>query len=166
MILLKSVKPLEVYAYRNFFLRFANKPFEMQDFDDYNKHFTVMNYNETALELKQMLCTEFKVCWLEQNPHITWDSVEKSIFEMLRGVFECATMENPPCGISESPQSRALYAADVMLEWEEDRVQPKLLEINWTPDCKRACEYYPTFYNNVFELLFLDVCDNNVFCAL
>jgi tubulin--tyrosine ligase-like protein 12 len=58
-------------------------------------------------------------------------------------------------------QSRALYAADIMLAWQVDSegcsvMQPKLLEVNWAPDCQRACEYYPDFYDDVFGLLFLD----------
>lgn len=56
-------------------------------------------------------------------------------------------------------QSRAVYAADVMLAWEGEegarKVQPKLLEINWMPDCQRACVYYPSFFDDIFSTLFL-----------
>jgi tubulin--tyrosine ligase-like protein 12 len=56
-------------------------------------------------------------------------------------------------------QSRAVYAADVMLAWEGEegaqKVQPKLLEINWMPDCQRACLYYPSFFDDIFSTLFL-----------
>lgn len=165
VLLLKSTKPLQAYAYRNFFLRFANKSFEMKNFQDYEQHFTVMNYRETTL--KHMLCEEFKNVWQEQYPLHSWTDVEKSIFEMLKEIFECAVMEKPPCGIAESPQSRALYAADIMLEWTENKeIQPKILEVNWTPDCKRACEYYPEFYNDIFKLFFLDEENNEMFYSL
>ena len=44
-----------------------------------------------------------------------------------------------------------------MLEMVDDKVQPKLLEINFTPDCHRACTFYPNFYNQVFNVLFRDI---------
>lgn len=156
VILLKATKPLTAFIYKKFFLRFANKPFELDDFDIYEKHFTVMNYS-TNVELKHMKCEEFVTNFQLQYPNFTWDNVEKSITKMLRDVLESATKPDPPCGIAQSPQSRALYAADIMLEWNKDKeIEPKLLEINFMPDCKRACDYYPDFYDEVFELLFLN----------
>lgn len=55
-------------------------------------------------------------------------------------------------------QSRAIYAADLMLEWSDDdhMMQPKLLEINYSPDCDRACRYHSNFYNHMMTSLFLD----------
>ena len=35
-------------------------------------------------------------------------------------------------------------------------MEVKLLEVNWGPDCKRACEYYPEFFNDIFSTLFLE----------
>lgn len=166
VILLKSAKPLQVYAYKNFFLRFANKPFEMNNFEDYEKHFTVMNYRENSA-LKRILCEEFKEAWRERYPAYPWVEVEQSIFSMLKEILECAVIEEPPCGIAENPQSRAVYAADIMLEWTASKeIQPKILEINWTPDCKRACEYYPAFYNDIFKLFFFDEENCDVFQPL
>lgn len=49
IVLLRSVEPLQVYAYERFWLRFANKPFELDHFDEYERHFTVMNYTATNL---------------------------------------------------------------------------------------------------------------------
>jgi tubulin--tyrosine ligase-like protein 12 len=96
-----------------------------------------------------------------QYPAYNWDDVETSIFKMLRELLVAATSRNPPRGIAHSAQSRALYAADIMLAWRKNSegcsvMEPKLLEVNWAPDCQRACEYYPDFYDDVFGLLFLD----------
>lgn len=49
IILLSSVQPLKAYVYRRFWLRFANKPFELDNFDEYERHFTVMNYSTSNL---------------------------------------------------------------------------------------------------------------------
>lgn len=163
VLLLKTVHPLELYVYKNFFLRFANKPFEMCDFDDYEKHFTVMNYNENSI-LHRLLCADFVEEFNIQYSDQKWYEIEQKIVHLFHQVFESATMKDPPCGIGKSPQSRALYAADLMLSKDENgEIQPKLLEINWTPDCQRACEYYPSFYNDIFELLFLDEEKSDVF---
>ncbi|XP_063921513.1 tubulin--tyrosine ligase-like protein 12 [Zophobas morio] len=162
VLLLKNVNPLQAYVYKEFFLRFANKPFVMKDFHDFEKHFTVMNYDEN-ITMKHMLCAEFKREWKEQFPRHDWENVEKSIKDMLKNVLKCAVKEKPPCGIAHSPQSRGLYAADLMLEWDEgEKIQPKLLEINWIPDCKRACEYYPDFFNDIFALFFLNESSDNI----
>ncbi|KAG7297861.1 hypothetical protein JYU34_018613 [Plutella xylostella] len=159
VILLKSVNPTEVYIYSNFFLRFSNKAFAMNNFEDYEQHFTVMNYNEDA-PLFRMLCAEFKQEWARQYSNYKWEDVEKRIFKMIGELFTGATMKEAPCGIAKSPQSRALYAADIMLSWNQEKgepvMQPKLLEVNWMPDCRRACEYYPEFYNDIFSVLFLN----------
>lgn len=90
------------------------------------------------------------------------------MFQVLRQVFELACAEPPPAGVAHSPQSRAMYAVDLMLEWDRSQVQaehphmqPKLLEVNWAPDCQRACQFYPDFFNDVFAAMFLDEADSN-----
>lgn len=162
VILLNSVDPLEAYVYRNFFLRFANKPFALDRFDDYEQHFTVMNYNE-QVQLRHIPCKDFLEMWAVQYPDNAWSQIETDICHMLKEVLVAATMKKPPSGIGKCHQSRALYATDVMLAWENEKIAPKLLEINWTPDCKRACEYYPDFYNDIFKLLFINQTNDNVF---
>lgn len=166
VILLSSVQPLTAYVYRNFFLRFANKPFALDRYDDYEQHFTVMNY-APDFQLRHIPCAEFAELWAEQYPENDWEAIETDIVQMLKELLlGASTFSKPPCAIAKSPQSKALYAADIMLEWtdgEKTKIQPKLLEVNWGPDCKRACEYYPSFYNDVFRLLFLDEPNEAVF---
>ncbi|XP_051166610.1 tubulin--tyrosine ligase-like protein 12 [Leptopilina boulardi] len=166
VVLLKSVNPLECFAYSNFFLRFANKPFALNNFQDYEQHFTVMNYS-TKTPLCHIKCADFIIKWENQYPNYPWTTkVEPMILKMLKDVFEAATSMEPPRGIAESSQSRAVYAVDMMLEWRENEMQPVLLEFNFQPDCQRACEYYPDFYNDIFRCLFLNDCNKNVFYEL
>jgi tubulin--tyrosine ligase-like protein 12 len=35
-------------------------------------------------------------------------------------------------------------------------MEPQLLEVNFCPDCVRACRYHPEFFNDVFQALFLE----------
>lgn len=166
VVLLKSVKPLRAYAYANFFLRFANQPFALNNFDVYEQHFTVMNYAEEN-PLFHIKCANFIVEWENQYPDYPWKTyVEPKILSVLREIFEAAVAQPPPKGIAQSPQSRAVYAADLMLEWKDCEMQPMLLEMNFTPDCQRACEYYPDFYNDIFKCLFLDIDNPEMFHAL
>lgn len=171
VILLRNAEsPLEAFVYKNFFLRFANKGFALDHFDDYEKHFTVMNYTQNTL--KHMPCKQFLENWKEQYGDNSWNEVEDKICEMLKTILKNALRNGPPAGIGKNPQSRALYAADIMLSWEIDAakgskiMQPKILEINWMPDCARACKYYPEFYNDIFKLLFLNQNNSEVFREL
>lgn len=166
VVLLKSVKPLRAYAYANFFLRFAKFPFALNNFDVYAQHFTVMNYEKDYKD-HHVKCADFIIEWEDQYPDYPWKTyVEPKILFVLKQVFEAAIAQLPPRGIAESPQSRALYAADLMLEWRDSEMQPKLLEINFAPDCQRACKYYPNFYNDVFKCLFLDIDNPEIFHVL
>lgn len=154
ILLLQSTKPLKVFAYDRFWLRFANKEFSLDNYDVYEKHFTVMNYNDQHLE--QMFCHDFIKKFEQQYPSFEWKEIEKKIFAMFKQVFEAATSLDPPQGIGNSPQSRAMYACDLMLKWDKKEIVPQILEINWGPDCKRATEYYPEYFNDVFYTLYLD----------
>ncbi|XP_066594754.1 tubulin--tyrosine ligase-like protein 12 [Prorops nasuta] len=157
VLMLKSVDPLQAYVYKEFFLRFANKEFALNNFDVYEQHFTVMNYSEET-PLLHVKCHDFLLEWEKQYPNHSWkEDVERKILKMFKEVLEAAIEEEPPKGIAKSSQSRAIYAVDLMLQWKDEEIQPVLLEINFSPDCERACQYYPDFYNNIFKCLF---CNN------
>lgn len=166
VILLKSTKPLVAYVYSNFFLRFSNKEFALNNFDDYEQHFTVMNYSEES-PLYHVKCADFMIEWNKQFPDHPWESyVQPKILRMFKEMFVAATCEDSPKGIAESPQSRAMYAADLMLQWRGKDMEPALLEVNFTPDCQRACQYYENFFNDIFECLFLNEHDSSAFHEL
>ncbi|KAF3686070.1 Tubulin--tyrosine ligase-like protein 12 [Channa argus] len=139
MLMLRSVQPLRLYAYNVFWLRFANRPFCLNHFDDYQKHFTVMNYAE-GVELKQVHYDEFIPMFEQQYPQYPWTEVEAELFKSFRELFQAASARPPPYGICPYPSSRAIYAADIMLKWKtrengDVAMQPQILELNFSPDC-------------------------------
>ncbi|ESO84257.1 hypothetical protein LOTGIDRAFT_205898 [Lottia gigantea] len=164
IVLLSGVQPLKLYAYQVFWLRFANRSYSLDNFDDYEKHYTVMNYDDDA-DLKQIHYDEFIPMFNEQYSMYPWEDIQKDVFKMMRELFEAGSNSPAPRGIQPSPQSKAMYALDMMLSWEvneqgEKYVQPQICEVNYAPDCDRACLYHPFFINDVFSVLFLNETEN------
>ncbi|XP_068959003.1 tubulin--tyrosine ligase-like protein 12 [Petaurus breviceps papuanus] len=166
VVLLRSVRPLRLYVYDVFWLRFSNRAFALNDLDDYEKHFTVMNY-DPAVPLEQVHYDEFIPLFEKQYPEHPWQSVQADIFKAFAELFQAATAKPPPLGVCDYPSSRAVYAIDLMLKWDcsppphsRKVMQPQILEVNFNPDCERACKYHPSFFNDVFSALFLDETKN------
>ncbi|XP_065069444.1 tubulin--tyrosine ligase-like protein 12 [Rhopilema esculentum] len=162
MVVLKSVKPLRLYAYKIFYLRFANVQYSQDDFEMYEKHLTVMNYR--GAELHQIHWDDFKKRFQDQFPGQEWDNIESKTFEIIKLLFKSAVSRLPPNGIGHSTQSRAMYGLDFMYKWqdkEKTSIQPMLIEVNYMPSIKRCCKYEPHLVNDFFQTMFLEEMGDN-----
>lgn len=147
IVLLKSVMPMELYAYKVFWPRMAPKRWALDDFDDYERHFTVMNYRAPD-KITHKTYVDFIEQFGIENPNVKWDDVQQKIYIVFRDLFKCACQK-----MVASPYTKAMYGIDLMLTNE---MEPVILECNFQPDCKRACNLCPTFVDDVFEVLYTD----------
>ncbi|XP_020582182.1 tubulin--tyrosine ligase-like protein 12 isoform X2 [Phalaenopsis equestris] len=161
IVLVRSMKPIEIFLADVFWVRLANNQFtlEKSSLFDYETHFTVMNY---IGRLNHMNTPEF-VQEFEEEHQVKWLDIHESIRNMIRSVFDSAATVHPEM---HSSFSRAMYGVDVMLDCG---FMPKILEVTYCPDCSRACKYDTEaivgqqrvmkgndFFNIVFGCLFLD----------
>uniref|UniRef100_M4C4S8 Tubulin--tyrosine ligase-like protein 12 n=1 Tax=Hyaloperonospora arabidopsidis (strain Emoy2) TaxID=559515 RepID=M4C4S8_HYAAE len=160
LVMVKSTDPLDIYLSGVYWLRIANKEFSMDNFQDFEKHFTVMNYSD--FDVRFMDNAEFVDRFEQEYPSEDWSMVYADICSSIKKLFEIATAHPPPLGLGRCTKSRALYGVDVMLSWEADeetgdeRLRPVILETNFQPDCTRACKYFPHFFNDLMNVLALD----------
>ncbi|RKP28192.1 tubulin-tyrosine ligase family-domain-containing protein [Syncephalis pseudoplumigaleata] len=151
IVLVRAARPhLRVAVYRMFWIRLANKPFSLDDLHDYEKHFTVMNYSTYAMT--QLRHTDFISRLERERPGLRWWSqVQPRIDQVIGHVFKAAALQPAPLGFSDVPSDKdafAVYGIDMMLT---DQLQPVLLEVNFSPDCLRACQYEPDFVNHLIS---------------
>lgn len=71
-----------------------------------------------------MFCHEFIQKFEDQYPSQSWKDIEKNIFSMLGQLLRAASKGEPPSALIASPQSAAMYAVDLMLQWN-DSGEPK-----------------------------------------
>jgi len=147
IILLKSVKPFELFAYNVFWPRLSPKKWALDDFDDYERHFTVMNYRAPT-KVTGKTWKHFVEQFNIENPSMQWIRVLQNIYKSIGLMMQCGCQN-----MVQSPYTKGIFGVDVMLT---NDYQPIILECNFQPDCKRACNLCPTFVDDVFEVLFTD----------
>lgn len=150
MVLIKSLAPLEVYIYKKvFWFRTSNKNFTLntESFTDYETHFTVMNYDK-KVSLNQIFDYQF-IEYLEKN-NVSYETIYNKIRTSLKEIITFACYK---CPQMIEGYSKAIYAVDIMIDSD---LNPKILEFNFSPDCARATKYTSTFYQDIFNTLFLD----------
>ncbi|WOL02637.1 tubulin--tyrosine ligase-like protein 12 [Canna indica] len=160
IVLVRSMNPVEIFLSDVFWVRLANNPYTLEkgSLFEYETHFTVMNYRG---KLNHMNTPDF-VKEFQEEHQVNWLMIHQGIKDMIRSVFDSAAAVHPEM---HSPQSRAMYGVDVMLD---NSFKPKLLEVTYCPDCTRACKYDTEaiagssgvirgrdFFNIIFGCLFL-----------
>lgn len=67
-----------------------------------------------------MFCHDFVRIFEQQNPGQVWNKIEERIFSMLASLLKAGCMGGTMTSLTASPQSRAMYAVDLMLSWTDD----------------------------------------------
>jgi len=147
IVLLKSVKPLELFAYKVFWPRLSPKKWSLDDLDDYERHFTVMNYRAPG-KVTSKTWVDFVEQYNIENPNFNWDLMIERIYKSFLDLFLCGAQK-----MVQSPLTKSIYGIDLMIT---NDYQPVILECNFQPDCKRACNLCPTFVDDIFEVLFIN----------
>src|SRR5262245_28871411 len=111
-----------------------------------------MNYS--TFRMQQLLYTEFIENFTREHGIKDWAAIQRNLDEATRKIFEAAVARNDGLASGTTGQrfiSAAIYGTDVMLDAE---FNPIVLEVNFSPDCTRACNYDPNFFNDIFSVLF------------
>ncbi|OBZ80708.1 Tubulin--tyrosine ligase-like protein 12, partial [Choanephora cucurbitarum] len=152
IVLVRQTEPnLVALVYNMFWTRLANKKFSLDQLDDYECQFTVMNY--TDFEMTQLDHQSF-IRNIEKQHQVQWEPVQQAIYGAIKDVLMTAVHSSQPLGLLGADKGKAdtfaMYGFDVMLT---DDFKPIVVEVNFSPDCTRPCQYDPEFVNNLFSVV-------------
>lgn len=120
VVLLKSLMPLQVFVTNEFYIRFSNNKFTMEEstFQEYNTHFTVMNYG--GKEMTNIRCEPFKQMFDEEyaNRGIKFSEIEEKIHKSIAEVFIAFQTRygKDVESLGNMDKSVGLYGVDVMVD--------------------------------------------------
>jgi tubulin--tyrosine ligase-like protein 12 len=156
-LVIRSLVPLEAFVHKTFVVRTAEDEYAPEDFGHYDRHFTIPR---AASRRKKWDLDEFFDNMEADRPGATaqWKSeVEPSVHAMLREL--CIAIQQRAYTSIPRDRFRGMYAADVLID--SNGMQPKLLEVNYSPDNTRICKLQPSFLRDTFEILFLHQANDN-----
>ena len=82
--------------------------------------------------------------------NIEWEPIYNKLKMKVKNVLLLASKD---CPQMINYNSRAIYGLDAMID---ENLEPYIIEINYQPDCTRACKFIPEFYNDIFSTLFFE----------
>ncbi|KAL0091012.1 tubulin-tyrosine ligase family-domain-containing protein [Phycomyces blakesleeanus] len=86
IVLLRQIEPTMIACvYNMFWIRLANKKFNLDDLDDYERQFTVMNYSK--YEMTQLDYKSF-IYHMEKENNIKWADVQNDINQAMKGNYK------------------------------------------------------------------------------
>jgi hypothetical protein len=114
-----------------------------------------MNYGN--YNLTQLLYTKFIENFEKEHADKKkWSEIQADINEAIKSIFAAAVVKPRPEGLGAADdktkpyEAFSIYGIDVMLK---DDCQPVVVEVNFSPDCTRACKYDPDFLNNILTVV-------------
>lgn len=95
ILLVKSISPLTLFLYKNFWIRSANNEYttDRRHLSTYETQFTVMNYGAVS-DFKQIKYQDF-IEEFENDYMVNWSSINEKIKKMLRNVFIAVATKYP-----------------------------------------------------------------------
>lgn len=113
--------PLQLFAYDEFFIRFSNNQFTMEEttFQEYDTHFTVMNYG-AKLAMTNMRYFDFIKAFDEEykDRNITWAELNQKAHRAIADVFTAFQTRygKEILDAGNLDKARACYGVDVMID--------------------------------------------------
>lgn len=175
-VVVTSVLPLKLFVYRAFEVDLANEAYS-HPFDHlYNQNMHLTNISKFSCEVDRL-----DIDHLEFIKRFNYQYQYKFDFEKLDGqtmtaireLFELSTEKFPFSAINHNTASSALYQVDVLLSWVDQMqigsplpVRSNIIACRLNPNCHFMLNKFPDFYNELFEIMFLDNEENCNFRAI
>lgn len=165
-VVLTSVLPLKLFVYRAFQVDFANKPFDLtKNLYNQEMHLTdmrVFNDQVGRLDIDHIdFINRFNNQF--QFADFDFDKIDNLSMTAIKELFQLSTELFPFAAINPNPASSALYQIDIVLSWIESSqlesnfpIKSNIIEVNQNPNCDLICEKHKNFYNDLFDLMFLN----------
>lgn len=151
-VMLHSTKPLKLAVYKIFRVRVANKEFSLDSLHDFEKHCTVMVYNQVNTSEPIIVTDKEFIAYYEEQEQAPFAPVLQGIYKAVSEMFaHVAPQLGDPISCSHC---RAIYGVDVILD---SKANPYILECNFSPDISVFAKTRPEFYDDAFEYLFKNV---------